>query len=135
MKKRWLALLGGLSLLAGLAGGFFLGRASAPETLSWREVVTFPAVILEKREGATTKGNLYRTLLVEGLADNDVNDRGRFTVPVAEETALTWRGTAIAWEDLDEGDRVKITYAGEVLETYPARLETALAVQLTEDQK
>lgn len=110
-----------LILMAGI-GGFFLGRFTAPETPS----VTFYAEV-EKN------GENY--LLVQGLAVNDVNHRGRFDFGKSDDIELVWRNTKIAWEDLDEGDTVAVTYTGSVMETEPAKLAKVLSVQLLEDEK
>ena len=58
------------------------------------------------------------------------NYRGEFVFSLAEETALVWRGTEIELSDLAVNDMVSITFAGEIQETYPARIMNVIKVQL-----
>ena len=61
---------------------------------------------------------------------HDINYRGEFVFLLAEETALEWRGTEIEVSDLAVNDMVSITFAGEIQETYPARIMNVVKVQL-----
>lgn len=75
------------------------------------------------------------TLKVTGMEINDINFRGEFCFSLAEKTKITWRYTDISMEDLDVGDPISITFTGEVLETYPAKIQQVEAVQLLDDEK
>ena len=66
----------------------------------------------------------------KGIEANDINYRGEFVFLLAEETALEWRGTEIEVSDLAVNDMVSITFAGEIQETYPARIMNVVKVQL-----
>ena len=74
------------------------------------------------------------TLHVAGLEVNDINFRGDFFFSVAEETSITWRYTDISLEDLDVGDRVSITFTGDILTTYPANITQVESIQLLDDE-
>lgn len=111
-------------------GGFWIGRISAPEVqptdaASDSTQQTFYATIAE---------NNGTYLLVDGLEINDINSRGRFTVPLSEETTFKWRGETISPEVLEPGDTVSITHDGNVGETYPAQLFGVIRIQLLDDE-
>lgn len=74
-------------------------------------------------------------LLVDGLEINDINYRGEFFLKVTEQTKLEERNTAIDFSDLDEGDNISITFEGEIQETYPARINDVVRIQLLDDEK
>lgn len=103
---------------------FALGRITA-DTLAVPSV-TFYATIDD------ISGN---HLTVSGLEVNDINTRGQFTFSIDEDTVLEWRYTALTADELDAGDTIAVTYTGYVLETYPARLEKILKIQLLDDEK
>lgn len=58
------------------------------------------------------------TLTVRGMGINEINYRGKFTIPVSEETKITWRNTDIPLEGLNVGDNIAIRFAGENLEIH-----------------
>ncbi len=124
MGKSWKIVCAALLVVALVCGAFFLGRftAGAPRGAS----VTFHAEILE-RDG--------KRFHVNGLACNDINSRGEFTFSLEDGTPLVWRGTALSLDDLETGDRIAVTYTGDVLETYPAQLTNVLRIDLLEDEK
>ncbi len=123
-QKKAAAVLAGVILLC---GGFFLGRFTAGMPAKQAQpVVTFHGEILS-RDGPRFH--------VNGLGCNDVNSRGEFTFSVGEGTPLVWRGTALALEDLQAGDRVAVAYTGDVLETYPMQLTQVVRIDLLEDEK
>lgn len=74
-------------------------------------------------------------LLVDGLEVNDINYRGEFSFKISEGTEIEWRNTIITLDDLDEGDRISITFEGSIQETYPAKINDVVRIQLLEDEK
>lgn len=100
------------------AGGFFLGRGTAPAIGT-----TFYATI-------TRLDDDY--MLVEGLDVNGINYRGSFDFIVDDDTRLTWNLTEITMEDFQVGDRVAVTFTGGIQETSPAGLVKVLCVDLLE---
>ena len=51
-----------------------------------------------------------------------------------EETSIQWRHTDITVEDLKVGDRISVTYTGDVIESYPAELTEIRRIDLLEDE-
>ena len=75
-------------------------------------------------------------LVVEGLEVNDINSRGQFYLTVDQNTQLIWLGTEITMDDLDEGDRISITWSGLVRESSPAQIANPVhRIKLLEDEK
>lgn len=122
-KKRWkltaLVACGAAVAVVFYVLGYWMGYRSLPDAQ------TFYATITDVGDGIYT---------VEGLAVNDINFRGAFTFSLEEDTAVTWRYTDLSPEDLEVGDTVAITFTGEILETYPARLMEVTVVQLLDDE-
>ena len=118
MKK----LLSILLVLGLMAGCFFLGRLTAPETNSR----TFYAHITRKNGDH---------LVVTGIPENDVNHRWEFQFSLEGNIPITWRGEKLSAEDLREGDLIAVTYAGSVLEISPAIIQNVLSIQLLEDER
>lgn len=111
-------------ILAGmilLACGFFLGRVN----MKTEETVTFYATIKTVQESG---------LDVKGLAVNDINYRGDFSLDIHDGTEITWRSENIPLSDLKPGDRISITYSGAILETYPARITDVQKISLLNDK-
>lgn len=77
-----------------------------------------------------TNGN---ALLVKGMEVNDINFRGEFQISVKDETKIIWRGTDIAFEDLDVGDNISITFTGGVKESWPGKISEVISIQLLDD--
>ena len=111
-----------LLILVLMAGSFFLGRFTAPETHSQ----TFYATI-------TRKSDDY--LVVSGIPENDINHRWDFQFTLEGNVPITWRGTELTVDDLHEGDMIAITYTGSVLEISPAVIQNVLRIQLLEDER
>lgn len=111
-----------LLMTAAAAGGYFIGVNTAPPVTG----DTFYATI-EEINGSR--------LLVKGLEVNDINSRGRFDFNVTPATELEWRHTAIRLDDLQVGDRVSVTYVGDIQETEPAGITDVRKVKLLEDEK
>jgi hypothetical protein len=113
-----------LILAAGLLG-YLAGsrRSGEPEAQSSE---TFYAVIEEIKDSV---------LLVQGMDVNDINFRGEFYLTLSEKTELTWRYTEISSAELAAGDRISVTFTGEVMETAPAQIQEVLRIQLLEDEK
>lgn len=122
MRKIVAALCVILLMTAAAAGGYFWGVNTAPPLTD----STFYATI-EEINGAR--------LLVKGLEVNDINSRGRFDFNVTPATELEWRHTAIRLEDFQVGDRVSITYVGDIQETEPAGIPDVRRIKLLEDEK
>jgi len=118
-----------VSLLAGGVIGYFIGSKGYKSELSQTDdalLQTFYAEIIEINGSS---------LLVEGLSINDINFRGQFSLSIDEKTKLEWRYTEISLSDLDVGDRISITFSGEILESYPAIIGNAEKIQLLDDEK
>lgn len=124
MKRIWWILGVILAVFLLLAVGFCIGRCTASVTSDSEQSTTFYATV----ESIDSAG-----LLVKGLDVNDINHRGEFVLSVDENTAVTWRGTPLASADLVVGNRVSITYDGEVQETYPAGITKVIRIDLLED--
>ena len=77
----------------------------------------------------------YTSLLVDGLDVNDINYRGEFSFKISENTKLEWRSTQINISDLEEGDNISITFEGSIQETYPAKINDVVRIQLLDDEK
>ena len=72
-------------------------------------------------------------LRVQGIAENDINYRTEFLLPVYGETRLEWHGSVIEFSSLKEGDLIAITFIGEIQETTPATITDVVRIQLLED--
>ncbi len=108
--------------------GFLTGRLTAPkpDEPEIPATTTFYATITEIYESS---------ILVDGLAINDVNSRGAFDLTISESTVLEWRYTPLQFSELDVGDTVAVTYTGWILESYPAQIPNVLKIQLLDDEK
>ena len=127
MGKSRKAYIAGVCILLAVVAvtSFFIGYKVAEDknkTL-WtkEETETFYAKITQIND---------KNFTVKGIEANDINYRGEFVFSLAEETALVWRGTEIELSDLTVNDMVSITFAGEIQETYPARIMNVIKVQL-----
>lgn len=123
MKKIVFVLCAAVLLFAAAALGYFAGKKSADPVVTG---TTFYAVI-EEINGTS--------FLVDGLEINDINSRGEFYFTVDDQTVLEWRNTGIAISDLQVGDTIAVTYTGEVMETYPVRINDIIKLQLLDDEK
>ena len=72
-------------------------------------------------------------LRVQGIAENDINYRTEFLLPVYGEARLEWHGSVIEFSSLKEGDLIAITFIGEIQETTPATITDVVRIQLLED--
>lgn len=119
---KWLLLCG--VVLAVGAGGFLLGRTTAPDdaasVLSWEQCDTIYATILDQQD---------TFLHLEGLSVNDINGQGEYIVPLDKDIKCIWRGVEIPVADLEVGDNLAITYSGDVLETYPVHFTQVLQIK------
>ena len=104
--------------------GYKTGYGRMKHAAGSYETETFYAVITDISSSSIT---------VQGMEINDINFRGRFTFPVMEETSYQWRGTRISPKDLEEGNKISITFTGLVQETSPAWIQEVLKVQLLDD--
>lgn len=123
--KKVLIALGMVVVLAAAVGGYVAGKNTASAAVPVTGD-TFYATI-EEINGSR--------LLVKGLEVNDINSRGRFDFNVTPTTELEWRHTAIRLEDLQVGDRVSVTYVGDIQETEPAGITDVRKIKLLEDEK
>ncbi len=121
MKKTLYGAVALILVAAAAIGGYLIGRNSVEPVVG----TTFYAVIDQ------IDGN---NLLVSGLEVNDINSQGAFHFTVEDTTVLEWRNTPIKLTDLEEGDRISVTYTGTVTESYPAGLEKVIKLQLLEDE-
>lgn len=121
-RKNFRVLVLVLTLVIGLVLGFLIGRAW-PE----REEISFYAEIVEVDED---------NLLVEGIAENDVNHRGQAYLNLAkldtEGMVQTATDENIPVADLKIGDLVRVTYDGEMLETFPVQIPNVWRIEKTE---
>lgn len=58
------------------------------------------------------------TLTVRGMEINEINYRRKLTIPVSDETRITWNNTDIPLEGLNVGDNIAVHFAGENLEIH-----------------
>ena len=127
MKYRVHPLLALLLVLLAAGAGFWAGsRWSAGHTPVEEPGQTFYATITEVQDSS---------LLVQGLGINDINHRGRYSVPISEYTKITWRYEAMDFTELKSGQTISITYVGGVQETDPAGLTDVTWIQLLDDEK
>ena len=122
MTKKKMAVTAGLLLLCGGAATGILYSAGYKNAYPTQ---TFYATV-SKIEG--------NNLTVQGMDENDVNYRGAFWFPVEEITEITWCNTDISVEDLDVGDQISVSFTGEILATYPAKITQVEAIRLLEDE-
>lgn len=128
--KKWQHLVLPLVGLVLLGGGFGLGRITAPQetaqpqTATQNPWVTFYATILEHND---------TNLLVEGLEVNDINYRSQFTVPLTDDTPVTWCGESHTIGDLAPGQTISVSFSGDVRESYPAQLTGDVALQILDN--
>lgn len=116
-----------LAFGASNVGSFLLGRAMVENrVIPWEETRTFYAQIVESQGSGS--------FLVEGLAVNDLNHRGRFTFSLEEGTSLVWRGTSLSPDDLEAGHRVAVTYTGPVAESEPGQIYQVLRLEVLGDE-
>ncbi len=47
---------------------------------------------------------------------------------------ITWHNTDISIEDLDVGDQISVSFTGEILAAYPAKITQVEAIRLLEDE-
>ena len=81
-----------------------------------------------------TQYNGKTVLLVKGLEVNDINHRGEYDFSIDEDTKLEWRYTEIDVSKLKVGQNISITFTGDVLESYPARLKKVTKVIVLSDE-
>lgn len=122
MTKKKMAVTAGLLLLCGGAATGILYSAGYKNAYPTQ---TFYATV-SKIEG--------NNLTVQGMDENDVNYRGAFWFPAEEVTEITWRNTDISIEDLDVGDQISVSFTGEILAAYPAKITQVEAIRLLEDE-
>ena len=124
----WLA-IGGLLLYTAAIGAacYLIGYQTAEKETSGIDpytAQTFYAVISDIQG---------ETVTVQGMEINDINFRGAFSFSVTGDTKITYRYTAISLADLDVNDRVSVTFTGDIMESYPARIGQVIWIQLLDD--
>lgn len=73
------------------------------------------------------------SMTVQGLDENSVNYRGKFSLTLSEDTRFLWNNTAISPSDLTPGSRIAVSYTGPITETEPAGISKVNAIELLED--
>ena len=80
---------------------------------------------------ATVKTNNGFAILVTGLAAEDETNYGlEFWLSVSEETRITQNGESIDVSALTPGSQVRVTFTGEVMESYPMQIAHVQEIQL-----
>lgn len=128
-RQKWMLLAGALILLlGGGTGGFFLGKAQTlkqqQHIVDARDCTTIYAVISDIRGDSVT---------VQGLDVNDINGRGAFSFTLSDKTDISWHHTKLAASALQQGNRIAVTYTGEVLESEPAQLSQVVKLEVLDD--
>lgn len=121
MKKLLYAVCLLLLCTVSAAGGYFAGRAGASGPACTSLYATVESI----------DGDRF---VVEGLAVNDINGRGRFSFTADGETKTEWHNTAIHPSDLWVGSTIEIVYTGDVLEISPAVLQNVIKIRLLDDE-
>ncbi|MBQ7003765.1 MAG: hypothetical protein IJN57_07380 [Oscillospiraceae bacterium] len=128
MKKAVMIVAVMLSCLLCGGIGWIIGFRTAPppaETqMPWSE--TFYATVTACSDTQIT---------AEGLDVNDVNHRGPMVIAADENTVYEWRHTPMERHELQAGDRIAVTYSGDVAEIYPPVYHGILRIQLLDDEK
>lgn len=127
MIERISFVVGGAVLIAGIF--FFIGYQTAYNCLK-----NMAAAVQAQTFYATVSDISDHTVTVKGMEVNDINFRGDFVLTVTEETKIVWRYTDIAFEDLDVGDYIAVTFSGEIMESYPAQIAQTEQIQLLDDE-
>ena len=126
MKRKIYLVLALLLVLLAAGAGFWAGSRWGASPSEPEPSQTFYATIIEAGD---------TNLLVQGLAVNDINHRGRFTVPLDKDTPILWRNEPMALSELQAGQTLSITYTGPVQESDPAGLSQITMIQLLDDEK
>lgn len=71
---------------------------------------------------------------MEGIQVNDINFRGQFIFSRTEKTKIVWRHTDSMLGELDAGDKVAVTFKGEIKETSAVQIEEIKQIQLLDDE-
>ena len=113
MKKYMILFLWGL-----LALGVIVG-CDDPKV---KDEFPFTATVLEK-------GESY--ILVEpDEGSTELNSADKISVSIGDATIMDDKGKEITIQDIDEGDKVKIHYDGQIAESYPAQIHRCHRVVL-----
>ena len=123
--KRSTAMLLSAVMLVLLIGSFFLGRSTAA-VHEEHSSQTFYATV-EQIDG--------ENFTVNGLPVNDINFRGSFSFKIGEKTELIWRYTDITLSDIQVGDKISVTFYGEIMESHPAQIKDVRRIILLDDEK
>lgn len=127
MVERISFIICGAVLIAGIF--FFIGYKTGYDRLK-----NMAAAVQAQTFYATVSDISDHTVTVKGMEVNDINFRGDFVLTVTEETKIVWRYTDIAFEDLDVGDHIAVTFSGEIMESYPAQIAQTEQIQLLDDE-
>lgn len=74
------------------------------------------------------------SLLVNGLDVNSYNYRSQFYLELSQKPLVVWNNTVIELSDLKVGNRISITFSGDIKETSPAQISNILRIELLEDE-
>lgn len=84
--------------------------------------VSFMANVLE---------NNQTSILVEPLKDsNEIKSSDKISVSVVDTVLLNNKGEKIGISGIEAGKQVKITYNGQIAESYPAQIHKCYKIQL-----
>ena len=126
-KRAVIVILITVLIVGAFVGGFFAGRSG--QRVEEKPIWSYSEVVYAE---IISVDNGY--FHVDGLDVNDINGRGEFTFSADEHTRLIWRGTPLSLSDFEAGDRIAFSYVGEVLETYPAQVQSVVEVKLLDDE-
>lgn len=73
------------------------------------------------------------TILVKGLDVNSINFRSEFSLNIFQKPLFIWNNTVIELSDLKVGNRISVTFSGDIEETSPAGINQVLRIELLED--
>lgn len=135
MGKKSKIVLGIFATLLVIVVSYFIGykKAYDYERDFKLPINTFYATITDIRDTGLAIDDT--ALTVKGLDTNDINFRGDFTFVITEATEIEWRNTKIETDDLEVGDNISIIFTGSIQETYPAKINDVLKIQLLDDEK
>lgn len=124
-----------LLLSVAVVVSYFVGYKTAYDRLeagtAAPQAETFYGEIIEIT-GSPETGN---AITIQGLDINDPRYRGEFSFAVYGETMIEWQGMPLEFSDLEPGDRVSVTFDGEMTASSPTVLPHVLRIQLLDDAK
>lgn len=110
MKKFSILFISILLLSIGILIGYNLPK---------EEEISFYGTVIEINESS---------LHVQGIPENDINHRGEFVLNITPKTKMI---NLVSLSELPTNSLIKITYSGNVLESYPAQINDVTKIELT----